>query len=74
MWKKNSEECFNYSMNVLRKYNNSFQFKYGNLPSSSSFSLINKNKEIVVWMGNAERLDYRFKFEVFIADKIYLSN
>lgn len=72
--KKNSEECFNYSMNVLRKYNNSFQFKYGNLPSSSSFSLINKNKEIVVWMGNAERLDYRFKFEVFIADKIYLSN
>lgn len=63
-------ECFNYSMNVIERNNNFIQFKYGTLPSASSFSLINKNKEIVVWMGNAERLDLGFKFENFMADKL----
>lgn len=67
---KNGSDCLNYTMYVKENSRRSVQYKYGNLPSSSSFSLIDKSGDIVVWMGGGERLDYYFKFEDYFLNSI----
>ena len=66
---KDGIECFNDTMKFKVEGDKAVQYKYGNLPSATSFSLIDKHGAIVVWMGAGERLDYTFKFEDYFINQ-----